>query len=313
MMEYGMLGHSLGLQQQQDLEPLPAFYPMDEHKDISLKALLDLADYCLFDHEDENKNTRNSSMLNPTPLNVAACYHIDHNAVAASNATSQAYSKNVVPMQTGNQMQPTMEQPTVTNEENVPTIPSTTSRQCPAKKRRREEPRVDKSNEAVNNNDHSRPKQAGLWAERFRDLCLYREEHGNCRVPYIYKENLPLARWVKRQRFQYKLMKEGKPSAMTDERVKALEELGFAWDIQGASWGESLDELKKYRSIYMHCCVPSNDSENPQLASWVKYQRRQYKLRMEGKASVMTPQRVRDLEAVGFEWFVRSTKKQRTI
>jgi hypothetical protein len=94
-MAYGMLDHSLGLQQQQqqqDLEPLPeytqpAFYPVDEYRDVSLKALLDLSDDCLFDHEEDN-NMNNSTMLNPIPLNVA-CDHIDHNAVAASDATSQ--------------------------------------------------------------------------------------------------------------------------------------------------------------------------------------------------------------------------------
>jgi hypothetical protein len=312
-----VLDHSLA-QQEQDLEPLPAyaytlppFYPVDESMDLSLKELLTLSDDYLCDHEEENSMSNSSPMLNPIPLNVLPCDYIDHN-VAASDAASQAYTEHGIPMHKGNQMQPTMDHTelTLTNEGNVRTIPST-SCQSPVKKRRRgEESRDDESDEAVNDDGRFRPYLVGLWAVRFNDLRLYREKQGNCLVPWAYKENLPLARWVKRQRFQYKLMVEGKSSAMTDERVKALEEIGFVWDTYRAAWEERLDELKEFRSICMHCCVPSNYSGNQQLASWVTCQRRMYKLHIEGKFSNMTPQRIRDLEAVGFEWLLRSPKKQ---
>jgi hypothetical protein len=174
-------------------------------------------------------------------------------------------------------------EPTLPNEENVPTTTST-SCQSPVKKRRRKEPLNDESDEALNNDGRFRPYQAGLWDERFNDLCKYREKHGNCLVPHTYTENRPLTRWVKRQRYQYKRIMEYKSSSITDERVKALEEVGFVWDVQGAAWRERLDELNEFRSNSMHCSVPSNYSVNPQLASWVKCQRRQYKLHMEGKA-----------------------------
>jgi hypothetical protein len=36
---------------------------------------------------------------------------------------------------------------------------------------------------------------------------------------------------------------------------------------------------------------------------------RQYKLRAEGKPSNMTPFRIRELEALGFEWELRTYKK----
>jgi hypothetical protein len=290
-------------QQQEDLEPLPAntqpgFYPVDEYKDMSLRELLDLSDDYLFGDEEENR--MGNSMLNPIPLNVPCGQNVaSHNA--ALQAASHAYADPVGSMHM---------EPTPMNEGVVPMMP--TSCQVPLKKRPREEEEYfDDEDEALNNDGRFRPYQAGQWAERFTDLCVYREKHGNCLVPHTYKENLPLARWVKRQRYQYKLMIEGKSSTMTEERVKALEEIGFIWDSQGAAWGERLEELKEFRSTYMHCNVPSNYSENPQLATWVKCQRRQYKLHMEGKASNMTPQRIDDLETVGFEWLLRSYKKQR--
>jgi hypothetical protein len=299
------MDHSLGLQLQEDLKPLPAnthpaFYPMEDSTDVSLKALMLLSDDCSFDHEEEI-NMSSYSMFNPIPpLNTACVHNIASDA--ASNATLR--TEHDVPMHMGNQMQLTMEHtaPTPINEENFC--------QSPVKKRPREEPLDDESDKALKNDVRLfRSYQAGQGAKRFNDLCLYREKHGNCRVPHTYKENIPLSHWVKRQRYQYKLMMEGKTSAMTEERVNTLDEMGFAWDVQGAAWGERLDELKEFRSIYMHCFVTSNYTENPRLASWVKCQRRQYKLRMDGKASNMTPQRIRDLEAVGFVWLLRSTKK----
>jgi hypothetical protein len=82
---------------------------------------------------------------------------------------------------------------------------------------------------------------------------MYREEHGNCLFPYIYKENLPLVRWIKRQRFQYKLMVKGKPSAMTDERVKALEELGFAFFAVSAREANTISTTKEEEIIRFEC------------------------------------------------------------
>jgi hypothetical protein len=98
---------------------------------------------------------------------------------------------------------------------------------------------------------------------------------------------------------------------MTPERVKALDEIGFVWDSQGAAWGDRLGELQQFRQLFKHCNVPSNYYENTRLATWIKCQRRQYKLYMENKPSNMTPQRIQHLESLGFEWGLRSHKKQR--
>lgn len=163
----------------------------------------------------------------------------------------------------------------------------------------------------ANGDRRFRPYQAGQWSEKFEELCQYRETMGHCLVPHTYTENLALARWVKRQRYQYKLMVEGKSSTMTEERVKALEDIGFVWDSQGAAWGDRLHELQLFKKEFQHCNVPSNYCENPRLATWIKCQRRQYKLYMENKPSNMTPQRIHELEKLGFEWELRNYKKAR--
>mmetsp|Transcript_49076 Transcript_49076/g.147799 ORF Transcript_49076/g.147799 Transcript_49076/m.147799 type:complete len:322 (-) Transcript_49076:48-1013(-) len=147
--------------------------------------------------------------------------------------------------------------------------------------------------------------QETKWTQRIKDLAHFRSQHGHCSVPHMFPANPQLARWVKRQRRQYKLMLEGKVSALSSERVQQLEEMGFVWDSHDAAWTEKVEELRAYRAAYGDCCVPSTFKKNPQLAVWVKCQRRQYKLFWTGKKSSMTTERISELEKEGFCWEVR--------
>jgi len=74
-------------------------------------------------------------------------------------------------------------------------------------------------------------KRKGIhcWNEKFRELCEYQQEHGNCHVPTKYRENTALGRWVSTQRSDYKRFQEGKKSTMTDDKIARLESIGFAW------------------------------------------------------------------------------------
>ena len=70
-----------------------------------------------------------------------------------------------------------------------------------------------------------------LWEDRFNELKEYMQKNGHCNVPSNYQENQSLAAWVKCQRRQQKLNVSGEPSNMTEERISALENLGFRWNI----------------------------------------------------------------------------------
>ena len=94
---------------------------------------------------------------------------------------------------------------------------------------------------------------------------------------------------------------------MTDERVNALNGLGFIWDSQSVQWSERLNELKEFRKENGHCNVPSRYPANSKLAVWVKIQRRQYKLLCLGERSNMTVDRIKELEKIDFIWEIRNT------
>lgn len=153
---------------------------------------------------------------------------------------------------------------------------------------------------------HLSPFQTQQWNDHFQELLNFRKQTGHCNVPQHTHKNPKLSRWVKRQRYQYKLRTEGKPSNMTRDRMKALEDIGFVWDSHSSVWEERFCELKEFHRMYDHSNVPTTYKENPKLAAWVKCQRRQYKLLKDGKASNMTEERLIKLEGLGFEWQLRS-------
>jgi hypothetical protein len=91
------------------------------------------------------------------------------------------------------------------------------------------------------------------WLERIRELSEFRESHGSCVVPTSYTENSKLCTWVHHQRRQYKKFKEGKPCHITEERIRALETLGFVWYPR---------ENKNQSQDTMSCCSDSSNYES---------------------------------------------------
>ena len=60
------------------------------------------------------------------------------------------------------------------------------------------------------------------WGKNYKLLKAYSAKNGDCLVPMKHKvEGVALGRWVSRQRYR--------KDKLTDERVKLLDEIGFAW------------------------------------------------------------------------------------
>ena len=116
------------------------------------------------------------------------------------------------------------------------------------------------------------------WYERYQELTTFQNDFGHCCVPVHWPQNPQLAQWVKRQRSQYKMRKDGKYSNMSNERLQALQELNFVWDSHSALWDKRLLELAKFREQHGHCNVPTQYPPNQNLAVWAQSQRRQFKL-----------------------------------
>lgn len=138
--------------------------------------------------------------------------------------------------------------------------------------------------------------------ERLKDLLVFKEKFGHCRVPQVWKENKKLGQWVASMR---NLKKAGK---LPEERQKMLEGLGFVWCCRNVSshkggekrkmvpWLERFEELKLFKDKYGHCNVPHKWKENIKLSNWMYCQRSFHR---HGKLS---KEKIKKLESIGFEW-----------
>lgn len=68
-------------------------------------------------------------------------------------------------------------------------------------------------------------------------------------------------------------------------------------------WGVMFQELIEYKLKHGHCNVKvKNNTEYPVLGTWVKTQRRRYKLISEGKKACLPQHRIDNLDSIGFKW-----------
>jgi hypothetical protein len=91
----------------------------------------------------------------------------------------------------------------------------------------------------------------GTWEDRFQEVCAYKAEHQNCRVPTRWKQNPPLASWVVDQRYD---RRKGK---LRPDYEQKLTEIGFEWEVPGGiaratGWKEKLNALIACKSERGH-------------------------------------------------------------
>lgn len=129
-----------------------------------------------------------------------------------------------------------------------------------------------------------------VWEDMFTALSTYRQTCGDCNVTRGWKDNPQLANWCQRQRNLYKNKK------LLPDRLKRLEDIGFAWDPLVANWEVMFAALVNYKQIHGDFKVPPKWDEIPTLGDWFQQQRSAY------KCNKLSPERTKRLEDIGFEW-----------
>jgi Helicase associated domain len=64
------------------------------------------------------------------------------------------------------------------------------------------------------------------WETKFAELKRYRDEHGDCNVPAVWRENPQLGSWVHTQRTV------NKAGRLSTARKAHLDALGFVWSVR---------------------------------------------------------------------------------
>ncbi|KAL7459991.1 hypothetical protein ACHAXS_000462, partial [Conticribra weissflogii] len=164
------------------------------------------------------------------------------------------------------------------------------------------------------------------WMNKYNELLQYRRDNGDCRVPLRYSENPPLGRWVSSQRRDYKVWEKNKNStSLTEAKVNLLNSIGFIWLASGDRglvgkrkaaqdkvWSTRYDELSQYKARFQDCRVPKTCHQYPSLRRWVDTQRSEFAKVQKGEGSpVLTAERIRLLDALGFEWGVEDRRRSR--
>ncbi|MEO6787219.1 MAG: helicase associated domain-containing protein, partial [Chthoniobacteraceae bacterium] len=133
------------------------------------------------------------------------------------------------------------------------------------------------------------------WEQMFARLLDYRREHGDTLVPPRFRGIKGLRRWVIAQRRQ--------GDALRPDWRERLEAIGFRWGgierSHDEQWALRLAQLLGFRQRFGHCRVPAKWKEDAALGGWVHNQRA-FK-----KKGTLSPERIAQLEAVGFEWHDR--------
>ncbi len=132
------------------------------------------------------------------------------------------------------------------------------------------------------------------WDQMFAKLELYKQEHGNCRVP-SQNEHQKLSEWCQTQRRRFRLGK------LLERRKKKLEEIGFEWSISNSAdkWNEMFRQLAEHHKRTGSCAFTSGDQSKRSLKSWCVRQRKLYRL---GQLSV---EYVSKLDDLSFRWSPR--------
>jgi hypothetical protein len=142
---------------------------------------------------------------------------------------------------------------------------------------------------------------------RIKELKAFKAKFGHVQVPKLYKPNPGLGRWCARTRSQYRVFQNSRPCPLSQDKIDALNEIGFSWTstlkhAPNVSWEAKLNDLKAYKDRTGNTNVPKNYKDDKELASWTRNQRAQYMAKKRGKKSPMTDERIARLEEIGFEW-----------
>jgi hypothetical protein len=132
------------------------------------------------------------------------------------------------------------------------------------------------------------------WQQGLVALHEYVQQHGDPRVPVDYKNEsgFKLGAWC------HKARQRRKREKLASERVAALNNLGFVWDLLEDTWRQGFDELRQFVQQHGHARIPRGHVTGTgiRLGLWCDNRRQQ---RRRGK---LAPERVVALDALGFIW-----------
>ena len=140
------------------------------------------------------------------------------------------------------------------------------------------------------------------WKKYYTAAKAYREAHGDLRVPYHYvtEDGVQLANWVSALRT---FRKSGIRNAyLTEERIRALDELGMCWDMLDYLFEQNYAAAVEYHRTHGNLDVPAVyvDPNGVRLGAWL---RKLCRIRAgKSQRGRLTEEQIARLDALGMIW-----------
>jgi hypothetical protein len=174
----------------------------------------------------------------------------------------------------------------------------------------------------------NRPKSSNLgFPARLEQCRKFKEKHGHLSIPLLREPNEDGSEpneeeksfriWAQTTCNNYKrLVVDNKAVKISKKQIKELTALGFDWKLEKTQQ-EDLDldndvfearvtQLKKVAEVCGNCndkkSILSVYPNNRILLNWVRKTRRHYHSMSRGERSLLTPERIRILESIGFDF-----------
>lgn len=139
------------------------------------------------------------------------------------------------------------------------------------------------------------------WKRYYTAAKKYYAEHGNLKVPVSYIINgLYLGSWISNLRTYRK--NGGQSSFISEERMKALNDIGMIWDVSDTLWERNYKAAKVYYKQYGNLDVPLTyvAKGGTKLGIWLNNIRGIYNGKIIGRK--LTREQVEALNEIGMSW-----------
>jgi len=141
----------------------------------------------------------------------------------------------------------------------------------------------------------------GDWDAMYEEIKYFYNENGHCNVNT--KTGGKLGNWVHTQRRCFKLLE------LKEERIKLLNDINFAWEINDKNWYDKAWEdtfklLSEYYNIYNHFPAKGEVYKENILGNWIIQQRRFFK---QGELSF---DKENKLNSINFIWDMHQDRRE---
>ena len=123
-------------------------------------------------------------------------------------------------------------------------------------------------------------KNQGKWDARFKELSVYKEKFGHCKISSKEKKYTALRNWLGKQREAYKAYyrkdsSKAETNAAARKRFHKLQMIGVSLEPFSTNWNCKFQELILFQRKHGHCKVPQQgNSTYTRLGQWLGRQKK---------------------------------------